>query len=200
MVASSRYTETGADQALFESRATSIPGCFEILPRIRHDARGRFVKVFHVDFFGANRLQTRYAEEYYSKSVRGVIRGLHFQAPPMGHAKLVYCVEGRVQDVALDLRRGSPSYGNYELFELSAEGANMAYLPEGVAHGFCVLSDTATLVYKVSTVYSAEHDAGLLWSSANIPWLVDDPIVSARDRAPPPFIDFVSPFVYRGER
>lgn len=187
------------NEPFLEVRTTSIPGCFEIYPHVVSDDRGCFVKVFHVEAFAAHGLETVYVEEYYSVSRYGVIRGLHFQTPPMDHAKLVYCVEGRVQDVALDLRRGSPSYGRYELFELSAERANMVYLPQGIAHGFCVLSDAATLVYKVSTVYSVKHDAGVLWSSANIPWSVTDPILSARDRAHPPLVDFVSPFVYEGE-
>ena len=197
MIGLSLSVKMDTNQAMFRVRSTSIPGCLEVSPRIISDERGRFVKVFHAEAFAIHGLQTIYSEEYYSKSVQGVIRGLHFQKPPMDHAKLVYCVEGRVQDVALDLRRGSPSYGRYELFELSAERANMVYLPQGIAHGFCVLSDAATLIYKVSTVYSVEHDAGVLWSSANIPWSVADPILSARDQAHPPLADYVSPFVYK---
>lgn len=185
------------NESFLEMRTTSIPGCFEIYPHVISDDRGHFVKVFHAELFAAHGLETVYVEEYYSVSRYGVIRGLHFQTPPMDHAKLVYCVEGRVQDVALDLRRGSPSYGCCQVFELSAEQANMIYLPQGIAHGFCALSDTATLVYKVSTTYSAEHDAGVLWNSADIPWLVADPILSARDRAHPPLADFISPFVYK---
>lgn len=197
MASLSRPEKMDTNQAIFKVRPTTIPGCFEISPRTISDGRGRFVKVFHVEAFAAHGLETVYVEEYYSVSRYGVIRGLHFQTPPMGHAKLVYCVEGRVQDVALDLRRGSPSYGGHELFELSAERANMVYLSQGIAHGFCVLSDAATLVYKVSTVYSVEHDAGVLWSSANIPWSVADPILSARDRTHPHLAGFVSPFFYK---
>ncbi|MBK8750860.1 MAG: dTDP-4-dehydrorhamnose 3,5-epimerase [Candidatus Competibacteraceae bacterium] len=180
-------------------QATPISGCFEIRPRIFDDDRGRFVKVFHEEAFAARGLETVYAEEYYSVSRRGVIRGLHFQVPPMDHVKLVYCVAGRVQDAVVDLRVGSPSFGCYALIELNADIANMVYIPKGIAHGFCVLSDTATLVYKVSTVYSARHDAGVLWSSAGIPWAVTDPVLSERDQSHLPLDQYESPFVYEGE-
>lgn len=186
------------DVSLLDVRATSIPGCFEIHPRIFDDDRGCFVKVFHEEAFAACGLETVYAEEYYSVSRRGVIRGLHFQTPPMDHVKLVYCVAGRVQDAVVDLRVGSPSFGRYALFDLSAEAANMIYIPKGLAHGFCVLSDVATLVYKVSTVYSALHDAGVLWNSAGIPWAVTDPVLSERDRSHLPLEPYRSPFVYEG--
>ncbi|MDQ5910375.1 MAG: dTDP-4-dehydrorhamnose 3,5-epimerase [Pseudomonadota bacterium] len=187
------------DKPLLDVRVTPIPGCFEIYPRIFDDDRGRFVKVFHEETFVTRGLETVYTEEYYSVSRCGVIRGLHFQTPPMDHVKLVYCVAGRVQDAVVDLRVGSPSFGRYALFDLSAEAANMIYIPKGLAHGFCVLSDVATLVYQVSTVYSALHDAGVLWNSAGVPWMVKDPVLSERDRAHPPLERFVSPFVYEGE-
>lgn len=161
---------------------------------VHWDARGRFVKVFHRQAFAAAGLNTEYPEEFYSVSHRGVIRGLHFQSPPMDHVKLVYCVAGEVQDAVLDLRQGSPTYGCHALIELSAQVGNMVYIPKGLAHGFCTLSETATLVYKVSSAYSPEHDCGVLWNSAGIPWSVTDPILSDRDRAHPPFRAFVSPF------
>ncbi len=185
---------------LFELVDTTIPGCVELRPRLQEDMRGRFVKVFHRDAFAAAGLATDYAEEYYSTSHRGVIRGLHFQLPPHDHAKLVYCVSGKVQDVVLDLRVGSPSQGGHKLVELSAEAGNMLYIPPGLAHGFCVLGESATLVYKVTSVYSAAHDAGILWNSAGIAWAVENPILSERDRAHPTLADFASPFVYGGRR
>lgn len=181
---------------MFEMIATSIPGCVEIRPHVHEDDRGRFVKVWHRHVFADAGLNTEYAEEYYSASRQGVIRGLHFQSPPMDHVKLVYCVAGRAQDAVLDLRLGSPTYGCHALIELSAQTGNMVYIPEGLAHGFCALSETATLVYKVSSVHSPEHDCGVLWNSAGIPWSVTDPILSERDRAHPPFGAFLSPFNY----
>lgn len=181
---------------MFELIPTSIPGCTEIRPRIHRDARGRFVKVFHRQAFAAAGLNTEYPEEFYSVSCRGVIRGLHFQLPPMDHIKLVYCVAGEVQDAVLDLRQGSPAYGRYALIELSADVGNMVYIPRGLAHGFCTLSETATLVYKISSVYSPTHDCGVRWNSAGIPWAATEPVLSERDCTHPPFWTFRSPFDY----
>jgi dTDP-4-dehydrorhamnose 3,5-epimerase len=181
---------------MFSIRATGIPGCFEIQPRVLGDCRGRFVKIFHREAFAALGLETELVEEYFTESRRGVIRGLHFQTPPMDHIKVVFCVSGCVRDAVVDLRRGSPSFGCYELFELNAETANMVYIPKGLAHGFCTLSSSATLVYKTSTVYSPEHDAGVLWNSAGIPWSVTDPVLSDRDGSHPPLARYRSPFIY----
>lgn len=163
---------------------------------VHGDARGRFVKVFHRQAFAAAGLNTEYPEEFYSVSHRGVIRGLHFQLPPMDQVKLIYCVAGTVQDAALDLRLGSPTYGRHVLIELSANVGNMIYIPRGLAHGFCVLSDTATLVYKVSSLYSPAEDCGVLWNSAGIPWETTEPVLSERDRAHPPFEAVLSSFHY----
>ncbi len=181
---------------MFELVPTSIPGCTEIRPRIHRDARGRFVKVFHRQAFAAVGLNTEYPEEFYSVSHRGVIRGLHFQSPPMDHIKLVYCVAGEIQDVVLDLRRGSPTYGRHVPIKLSAQIGNMVYIPQGLAHGFCTLSETATMVYKVSNGYSPTHDCGVLWNSAGIPWAAIEPVLSERDRAHPSLETFQSPFSY----
>lgn len=175
---------------------TKIPGCYEISPRVFQDERGSFVKTFHTDFFSKHGLETNFAEEYYSVSHQNVIRGLHFQLPPEDHAKLVYCVLGEVIDAVVDLRVGSPTHGQFETFELSAEKANIIYVPPGLAHGFCVTSETAIMMYKVSTVYSPECDAGILWSSVGIPWESENPIISKRDRDFVPFSDFESPFTY----
>jgi dTDP-4-dehydrorhamnose 3,5-epimerase len=107
--------------------------------------------------------------------------------PPKEHTKIVYCVQGSVQDVVVDLRIQSPTYGKFEVFSLSAEKANMVYIPIGLAHGFEVLSETAIMMYKVSSVYSPEHDTGILWNSVNIPWQTRNPIISQRDQS---FIEF----------
>lgn len=181
---------------MFEKKPSPIPGCFELQPRVFDDERGRFVKVFHKDAFADQDLQTGFAEEYYSVSRRDVIRGLHFQTPPMDHVKLVYCVQGEVLDVVLDLRVGSPAFGKLATFTLCASKGNLVYLPKGMAHGFCVLSDEATLVYKVSSVYSAEHDCGVLWNSVDLDWPTANPILSERDRTFRPLSEFDSPFVY----
>lgn len=181
---------------MFALKETLIPGCNEIQPRIFEDARGRFVKVFNHDEFAKLNLETDFSEEYYSHSIRGVIRGMHFQAPPSEHVKVVYCVQGEVQDVVLDLRIGSPSYGQAVGITLSAQQGNLIYIPKGIAHGFCTTSETATLVYMVSTVYDPQNDVGILWNSFGHKWPATQPVLSQRDSSFLPLKKFESPFVY----
>lgn len=175
---------------------TKIPDCFELQPKIFQDERGSFVKTFHEEIFKTNNLEINFAEEYYSVSVHNVIRGLHFQIPPQEHTKLVYCVQGQVLDVVVDLRVGSPTYGDFATFEVSAEKANLIYIPPGLAHGFCVKSAQAIMMYKVSTVYSPNEDSGIRWDSLSIPWHNDSPILSKRDQSFVAFSKFKSPFTY----
>lgn len=181
---------------MFTVKETRLLGCFEVQPRVLDDERGRFVKVFHEDEFKKLDLETIFREEYYSHSRRGVIRGMHFQMPPSDHVKLVYCVHGEVLDVVLDLRKGSPTYGQAEYKKLSADRGNYLYIPKGFAHGFCATSDIATLVYKVSTVYDPLRDTGVLWNSFDFNWPTSEPVISARDSSFNSLSDFDSPFVY----
>jgi dTDP-4-dehydrorhamnose 3,5-epimerase len=181
-------------------KQTNIPGCLELVLKPFKDERGTFVKTFRQDLFAEQGLTTLFAEEYYSISQHGVLRGLHFQSPPMDHIKVVYCISGAVLDAVLDLRKGSPTYGRYELFELNAEKANMLYIPAGLAHGFYVTSNHAVMLYKVTTVYSPQLDAGIRWDSAGIPWPDTHPIISARDRDLPLLADFASPFIFEEKR
>lgn len=181
---------------MFDLRPSKLAGCVELQPKAFDDERGRFVKVFHEKAFAEHGLETNFVEEYYSVSHKNVVRGMHFQLPPMDHIKLVYCVQGEVLDAVLDLRVDSPSYGQYALFELSADKANSIYIPKGMAHGFCALSERTIMVYKVSTVYSPPHDAGILWNSAGIPWPTASAILSARDQSFPELEHFQSPFSY----
>ncbi len=175
---------------------SGIPGCFELRPKLFQDPRGRFVKIFHKDYFLKHGLSTDFAEEYYSHSFRGVIRGLHFQTPPHDHVKMVYCVSGEVFDVVVDLRIGSPTYGKCATFILNAEDGNCLYIPKGLAHGFCVTSETATLVYKVGTTYSPDHDSGIKWSSVDVDWPTTKPTISERDEMLVTFDSFKSPFLF----
>lgn len=176
---------------------TNIPGCLEIVPKVFRDERGVFVKIFHNEKFLEHNLEAHFNEEYYSVSCNRVLRGLHFQKPPMEHVKLVYCVFGNVIDAVVDLRIGSPTFGQFETFELSAAKANIIYIPAGLAHGFYVKSQNAILIYKVSTVYASEYDSGILWNSVGIPWPDASPIISSRDRQFLPFSTFESPFCYK---
>ena len=178
-------------------REIDIPGCFEVLPRRFEDSRGVFVKTLHEKMFVAKGLQIDFAEEYYSKSYQNVLRGLHFQTPPYDHVKMVYCIAGTILDVIVDLRVGSPTYGQHRCFELSDANTRSLVLAKGIAHGFFTLSQKAIVIYKVSTVYAPEHDTGILWSSLNIPWPSTAPILSDRDKGFPAFQDFDSPFAYQ---
>lgn len=180
-------------------KESGIYGCIELQPKVIRDERGVFVKTFHKDHFAEMGLQTMWAEEYYSISRKGVLRGLHFQLPPHDHEKLVYCVAGEVMDVVVDLRNGSPTYGQYARFALDSETAKMVYIPRGLAHGFYTLSDSAMMMYKVSSVYAPDHDAGIFWNSVDVPWPDTHPILSQRDREFPPFSSFVSPFLFNME-
>lgn len=175
---------------------TRIPGCVELQPSVLSDARGAFVKIFNRDEFASLGLAGEWAEQYYSHSKCGVLRGLHFQLPPYQHAKLVFCTAGEVLDVAVDLRKGSPGFGRHVRHVLSAERGNMLYLPTGVAHGFYAVSATTTLVYNVSSVYAPAYDTGIRWDSVGIDWPTASPELSDRDRAFVPFALFDSPFEY----
>lgn len=177
---------------------TSIEGCLILVPSKQSDERGTFVKTFHKPTFDEMGLVTSYREEYYSTSRKNVLRGLHFQSPPYDHIKVVYCIRGSVLDAVLDLRVDSPSYGHYETFELDDEECRMVYIPPGLAHGFYTLSDSAIMVYKVTTAHHPEYDHGVRWDSAGIPWPTDAPIVSQRDSKFPKFHEYTSPFRLSG--
>ena len=173
---------------------TEIPGCFEIHPDVHVDERGTFVKTFHEPTFKALGLETHFSEEYYSISRQRVLRGLHFQRPPHHHAKLVYCTDGEVLDAVVDLRKTSPTFGRHATLRLEAKRCNMLYVPPGLAHGFYVPVASASMVYRVTTVYAAQYDTGIHWNSAGIAWPDERPIVSARDSAFLALSDFDSPF------
>ena len=177
-------------------KETRIPECYQLFPKIYNDIRGAFIKTYHKEVFIEYGLNEKYEEMYYSVSKKNVLRGMHFQLPPFEHFKLVYCVHGNVKDAVIDLRVGSPTYGQYEMFVLTDERGNMIYVPPGLAHGFYVLSDSAILIYNVSTMYSEEHDYGILWNSCGIPWGNINPIISSRDSSFLNFNKFKSPFKY----
>jgi dTDP-4-dehydrorhamnose 3,5-epimerase len=155
------------------------------------------VKIFVEEVFAARGLATRFAEEFYTVSLCGVLRGLHLQLPPHDHDKIVYCTSGSVLDVVLDLRVGSPTFRRWEAVELTGETGTGLYIPRGVAHGFYALTDQAVMAYLVTTHHAPSHDAGVRWDSFGMPWPDGKPTLSARDAALPALKDFVSPFEYR---
>ena len=179
-----------------EIRPTQLPGCLEILPRKFQDERGSFVKTFHRDFFVEQGLVTNWQEEYYSVSNQNVMRGLHFQCPPDDHEKMVHCARGSALDVIVDLRRGSPTFGDHLAVELNAEDPRLIYIPKGMAHGFLALEDQTMMVYKVATIHSPESDQGVHWDSCGVSWPQPNPILSQRDQLLPSFSDFKSPFLF----
>jgi dTDP-4-dehydrorhamnose 3,5-epimerase len=178
---------------------TEISGCYEIGFPAHADARGHLVKTFQYSVFSGWSLRTAFTETFYTVSGQNVIRGMHFQAPPADHANLIYCVSGAVMDVALDIRRGSPSYGRHIAVELDAERCSGIYLDRGVAHGFAVRKAPAVLVYHVTAEHSPMFDWGIRWDSFGLAWPVTSPVISARDEKFPRFEDFETPFVYASE-
>jgi len=178
----------------FVKKNTPIPGCFEIIPSIRRDSRGMFIKIFHKPEFKKLGLNTDFREDYYSVSKKGVLRGLHFQNPPSALSKLIFCVEGDILDAVVDLRKKSGTFGKAFTLKISTRKANMLYIPEGCAHGFYAISEKVVMLYKTSAVYSPAQDAGILWNSAGIKWPCRNPILSPRDSSFPPLKDFKSLF------
>ncbi|MBP2833877.1 dTDP-4-dehydrorhamnose 3,5-epimerase [Aquimarina sp. U1-2] len=178
-----------------ELKETLIPGCYKIALDSFEDNRGSFFKTFHSDVFEEKGLCCNWKEEYFSVSNKNVIRGMHFQTPPMDHDKIVTCLTGSVLDVVIDLRKNSPQFKKYATFKLDSNTLDkMLYIPKGCAHGFMSLEDNTLMYYKVSSVYSPENDKGIHWNSIGFEWNVIKPIVSERDKNHPSLKDFQSPF------
>lgn len=178
----------------FKLYETKIFGCYEVLPIKFQDKRGSFTKVFSKKIFIDNGLEHQFEEDYFSISKKGVLRGLHFQNPPFEHAKLVHCLSGEIFDVILDIRKDSNTYGKFDIINLNSEKSNLIYIAPGIAHGFYSLSNNTIVNYKTTSIYSKEHDRGILWNSLNIPWPDDNPIVSIRDSNFKRFNEFSSKF------
>lgn len=166
-----------------------------IRPKVHLDHRGSFVKTWHPDLLAAHSVTMDFAEEFYSVSSRGVVRGMHFQSPPHAHDKLVYCVTGQILDVVLDLRKNLPTYGQSRSWELSEKNAHLLFIPAGFAHGFLALGERNAVVYKTSTVHCPDHDLGVRWDSFGFSWPESAPVISERDQGLPAFRDFSSPFL-----
>lgn len=167
---------------MFEIVETNLAGALILKPKVHKDSRGKFVKIFHAGFFAEHGLETNFVEDFYSVSVKGVLRGMHYQAPPHDHAKLVTCLGGRVQDAVVDIRKSSPTFSQHFTIELSDENGWLIYIPSGFAHGFLALSDNAVVCYKTTTVHNPGSDCGILWDSSGINWKTNSaPVISDRD-------------------
>lgn len=177
---------------------THIDGVVIIEPRVIRDARGYFFESYSKREFDEKVMPVDFVQDNESMSTKGVMRGLHFQRPPYTQSKLVRCVKGRVLDVAVDIRKGSPTYGKHVAAELSEDNHRQLFVPRGFAHGFAVLSDVAVFQYKCDNYYHPESDGGISISddSLGIDWKIDpaEAILSEKDTKHPFLKDFDSPF------
>lgn len=175
---------------------TKIEGLEFLEPIVFEDPRGKFIKTFNDDFFKENGLDIEIKETYYSISHKDVIRGMHFQTPPHDHLKLVYVPSGKIIDVVLDIRKGSPTYGKFFEIELSSDNARVLIIPKGLAHGFKSLEDNTNVTYMQTSSYAPECDRGIRYDSFSYDWNITIPKISDRDKEFKKFCDFDSPFVY----
>jgi dTDP-4-dehydrorhamnose 3,5-epimerase len=171
----------------FKFQKLKIPDVILIEPKIYPDPRGFFMETYKKTEFFENGIKEKFVQDNWSHSMKGTLRGLHFQKSPQAQAKLVMALKGEVFDVAVDIRRNSLTYGKWVGKILSEKKAQMLYIPAGFAHGFCVLSDEADFVYKVSNEYSTELDSGIVWNdpAIRINWPIADPLLSEKDLALP---------------
>ncbi len=171
----------------FTFKKLTLSGLIVIEAKSFPDDRGYFKEIFKESSFFENGINTRFVQDNYSHSTKGVLRGLHYQKNPKAQAKLVTALRGEIFDVAVDVRKNSPTYGKWVSEILSEENHKLLFIPEGFAHGYCVLSDKADIFYKVSQEYSPENDGGFIWNDPeiNIKWPIDKPIVSEKDQKLP---------------
>ena len=182
-----------------EIRKLSLEGTFEIRSKKIGDSRGYFAETYRSKLFEEAGMQIDWAQENQSlTSKANTIRGLHFQAPPFAQAKLIRTPVGKVLDVFVDVRKGSPTYGKWDSVIVSEELCNAVYIPRGFAHGFCTLVDNVIVQYKVDSVYNGDSEGGIRWNDPDlgIEWGVDNPRLSERDMSMPLFAAFESPFKY----
>lgn len=178
---------------------TSIEGVFVIEPKVFGDERGYFLESFNAkEFQEKTGIDVTFVQDNESKSKYGVLRGMHFQVPPYTQSKLVRVVKGKVLDVVVDIRKGSPTYGKYEMCELTEENHRQFFVPKGMAHGFAVLSEEAIFQYKCDDFYHPEAEGAIAWDDPNIAiqWPIpsEDVILSEKDKHHPCLKDFQSPF------
>lgn len=167
---------------------TALPEVLVVEPRVFRDDRGFFVETYHAPRYRAAGIDVTFVQDNHSRSVRGTLRGLHWQTAPHPQAKLIRVLEGEILDVAVDIREGSSTFGRWVAVPLSAENFRQLFVPVGFAHGFLVTSEVAEVEYKCSDIYDPAAERGLMWNDPElaITWPVSEPLLSARDRAHPP--------------
>jgi dTDP-4-dehydrorhamnose 3,5-epimerase len=185
----------------FEFRNVAIPGPLLIKPQVFGDSRGFFLELYKHSDFALAGIREHLVQDNYSRSEQGVLRGLHFQKAPYAQGKLVVCLQGEIFDVAVDIRKGSPSFGKGFSVRLSEENRLQFYVPPGFAHGFQVMSESADVLYKCTAEYSPANDRGIIWNDPDIavPWPLGNPLLSAKDRLLPLLKNCDSNFEFRGE-
>ena len=167
----------------FTFKELDIPEIILVESKAFSDDRGSFLEIFKESVFASNGIDTRFVQDNFSHSVKGVLRGLHYQKNPKAQAKLITVLRGEIFDVAVDIRKDSSTYGKWVGEILSENDHKLLYIPEGFAHGFCVLSEEADVLYKVSQEYSPEDENGIIWNDPeiNITWPIDKPILQEKD-------------------
>ncbi len=175
-----------------------MDGPLVIQPKVFTDSRGYFFESYSDKLLADLGLDNRFVQDNQSLSQKGTVRGLHFQANPFAQGKLVRVVQGAVMDVAVDIRKGSPTYGRHFDILLTGENKTMFWVPPGFAHGFAVLEDNTIFLYKCTNLYNKASEGGLLWNDTqlNINWGVDNAIVSEKDQLLPTLANFETPFTY----
>ena len=183
----------------FTFKRLSIPDVILVEPQSFSDDRGFFFESFKQSDFFSNGIDKKFVQDNFSHSVNGVIRGLHFQKAPKAQAKLVTVLKGKIFDVAVDIRKNSPTYGKWVSEILSDNTHNLLYVPEGFAHGFCVISDEADVLYKASNEYSQEHERSIIWNDPklDIQWPIKKPIISNKDNKLSLLENLDNDFMYR---
>jgi len=186
----------------FKFKTTDIPGLIYIEPDIINDPRGFFTELYKFPDFKEMGIKERFSQINHSKSSKDVLRGLHYQRDPKAQAKLITVISGEIFDVAVDIRQGSPRYGQWLGIKLDSNKKNMLYIPQGFAHGFCVLSESAEIIYAASDVYSPQHERGIRWNDPKLAvrWPVKQPILSSRDALLPTLDKADNNFTYEKSR
>ena len=171
-------------------RPTTLPGVLLIEPAVRGDDRGFFMETYRLDTFQAAGISAPFVQDNHSRSAKGVLRGLHYQEPN-AQGKLVRCTRGAIFDVAVDIRRGSPTFSQWFGIELSDANKRILWVPPGFAHGFCAMEDGSDLVYKCTTLYDPTSDRAILWNDPEIgiEWPISEPVLSEKDTKAPRLAD-----------
>jgi dTDP-4-dehydrorhamnose 3,5-epimerase len=182
----------------FIFKKLEIPEILLIEAKSFLDSRGFFMESYQKSVFDKNGITTNFVQDNFSHSIKGVLRGLHYQKNPKAQAKLVSALRGEIFDIAVDIRKNSPTYGKWVGEILSDQNHNLLYIPEGFAHGFCVLSNEADVLYKVNNEYSPEHEKGIIWNDPeiNISWPINEPILHEKDQGLTSLQNADNDFVY----